>query len=137
MPAVRSFLAAHPGLTIDLELDDALVAEGVDVAVRIGELAGSRLVAMKLGEYRRLLVAGTICGTPSRSLARTTWPRTPASSTQDGVRPTGGRSRAGRRPRYDHGRRQFSLEQFSSRARRYPLGVGNWLCAGTADRRRS
>jgi len=60
MPAVRSFLAAHPGLTIDFKLDDAfvdIVAEGVDVAVRIGDLADSRLVATKLGEYRRRLVA--------------------------------------------------------------------------------
>lgn len=53
MPAISSFLAAHPGLTIDFKLDDAfvdIVAEGVDVAVRIGELADSRLVATKLGE---------------------------------------------------------------------------------------
>src|SRR6516225_9592457 len=60
IPPVRSFLAAHPGLTIDVKLDDAfvdLIAEGVDVAVRIGELADSRLVATKLGESRRLLVA--------------------------------------------------------------------------------
>jgi len=60
MPAVRSFLGAHPGLTIDFKLDDAfvdIVAEGVDVAVRIGELPHSRLMATKLGEYRRLLVA--------------------------------------------------------------------------------
>ena len=60
MPALRSFLAAHPGLTIDLKLDDAfvdIVAEGIDVAVRIGELADSRLVATKLGENCRLLVA--------------------------------------------------------------------------------
>jgi DNA-binding transcriptional LysR family regulator len=60
MPAVHSFLAAHPALTIELKLDDAfvdLIAEGVDVAVRIGELADSRLVATKLGEFRRLLVA--------------------------------------------------------------------------------
>ena len=60
MPVVRSFLAAHPGLAIELKLDDAfvdIIAEGVDVAVRIGELAESRLVATKLGETRRLLVA--------------------------------------------------------------------------------
>jgi DNA-binding transcriptional LysR family regulator len=60
MPAVRSFLAAHPTLTIELKLDDAfvdLIAEGVDVAVRIGELPDSRLVATKIGESRRLLVA--------------------------------------------------------------------------------
>jgi DNA-binding transcriptional LysR family regulator len=60
MPAVRSFLAAHPALSIDLKLDDAfvdLIAEGVDVAVRSGELANSRLVSTKLGETRWLLVA--------------------------------------------------------------------------------
>jgi DNA-binding transcriptional LysR family regulator len=60
MPAVRSFLAAHPGLTIDLRLDDAfvdIIAEGIDVAVREGQLTDSRLVATKLGENRRLLVA--------------------------------------------------------------------------------
>jgi DNA-binding transcriptional LysR family regulator len=60
MPVVRSFLAAHPGLAIELRLDDAfvdIIAEGVDVAVRIGDLAESRLVATKLGETRRLLVA--------------------------------------------------------------------------------
>ena len=60
MPVVRSFLAAHPGLAIELKLDDAfvdIIAEGVDVAIRIGELAESRLVATKLGETRRLLVA--------------------------------------------------------------------------------
>ena len=60
MPAVRSFLATHPALSIDLKLDDAfvdLIAEGVDVTVRIGELADSRLVSTKLGETRWLLVA--------------------------------------------------------------------------------
>jgi DNA-binding transcriptional LysR family regulator len=62
IPPVRSFLAAHPGLTIDLKLDDAfvdIIAEGVDVAVRIGELADNRLVATKLGENRLLLVASS------------------------------------------------------------------------------
>jgi DNA-binding transcriptional LysR family regulator len=60
MPAVRSFLATHPALSIDLKLDDAfvdLIAEGVDVAIRSGELADSRLVSTKLGETRWLLVA--------------------------------------------------------------------------------
>src|SRR5262249_35665817 len=59
MPVVRSFLAAHPGLAIALTLDAAIVdmrGEGVDVAVRRGDLAASRLAATKLGEPHRLRV---------------------------------------------------------------------------------
>ena len=60
MPLVQDFLAAHPGVKIDLRLSDGfvdLVEQGIDVAVRIGELADSSLVARRVGSSRRLLVA--------------------------------------------------------------------------------
>ena len=60
MPQVRSFLALHPDLNIDLRLSDGftdLIEQGVDVAVRLGDLPDSGLVARKIGEWRRLLVA--------------------------------------------------------------------------------
>ena len=60
MPQVRSFLALHPDLHIDLRLNDGftdLIEQGLDVAVRLGDLPDSSLVARKVGEWRRLLVA--------------------------------------------------------------------------------
>lgn len=60
MPLVQDFLARHPGVKIDLRLSDGfvdLVEQGIDVAVRIGELADSSLVARRVGSSRRLLVA--------------------------------------------------------------------------------
>ncbi|ACL63936.1 transcriptional regulator, LysR family [Anaeromyxobacter dehalogenans 2CP-1] len=59
-PVVRAFLGLHPGVTASLVLVDRvvnLVEEGVDVAVRIGQLPDSDLVARKVGEIRRVLVA--------------------------------------------------------------------------------
>ncbi|SIR61457.1 LysR family transcriptional regulator [Pseudacidovorax sp. RU35E] len=60
LPQVRSFLAANPAVKIDLRLNDGfvdLVEQGIDVAVRIGELADSSLVARRIGTSRRALVA--------------------------------------------------------------------------------
>lgn len=60
MPLVRSFLAKYPGVKIDLRLNDGfidLVEQGIDVAVRIGELADSSLIARRVGTTRRILVA--------------------------------------------------------------------------------
>jgi DNA-binding transcriptional LysR family regulator len=60
MPLVKAFLADHPGVKIDLRLHDGfvdLVEQGIDVAVRIDELADSSLVARRIGSTRRLLVA--------------------------------------------------------------------------------
>ncbi len=60
LPRVNSFLAANPAVKIDLRLNDGfvdLVEQGIDVAVRIGELADSSLVARRIGTSRRALVA--------------------------------------------------------------------------------
>lgn len=60
LPQVQSFLALHPQVKIDLRLHDGfvdLVEQGIDVAVRIGELADSTLVARRIGNTQRALIA--------------------------------------------------------------------------------
>jgi DNA-binding transcriptional LysR family regulator len=60
MPVVRSFLAEHRGVKIDLRLNDGfvdLVEQGIDVAVRLGDLSDSSLIARRIGTTRRWLVA--------------------------------------------------------------------------------
>ncbi|MGE5524610.1 MAG: LysR family transcriptional regulator [Rhodospirillaceae bacterium] len=60
MPLVQQFLARHPGIKIDLRLNDGfvdLVEQGIDVAVRIGHLADSSLIARRVGVTRRAVVA--------------------------------------------------------------------------------
>lgn len=60
MPIVASFLDAYPGLRVELVLHDknlSLIDEGLDVALRIGQLADSSLVVRRVGEVRRVLVA--------------------------------------------------------------------------------
>ncbi|NMG70352.1 LysR family transcriptional regulator [Parazoarcus communis] len=59
-PLVRDFLAANPEVSCSLDLSDRLVDlanEGLDCAVRIGELADSSLVSVRLAENRRVVVA--------------------------------------------------------------------------------
>ncbi|MGD9828906.1 MAG: LysR family transcriptional regulator [Hyphomicrobiaceae bacterium] len=54
------FLAAHPAITASLMLVDRvvnLVEEGLDVGVRIGELPDSSIIARRIGEVRRVVVA--------------------------------------------------------------------------------
>ena len=59
-PLILKFQRQYPELTVELTLNDRyidLVEEGVDVAVRLGRLTDSSLVARRLGSTRRLLVA--------------------------------------------------------------------------------
>lgn len=59
-PLVMQFLQKNPEVTANLDLSDRLVDlinEGLDCAVRIGELADSSLVSVRLGEMRRMVVA--------------------------------------------------------------------------------
>lgn len=74
-PIVTSFLDTYPEVRVELILDDGaldLIDEGIDVAVRIGRLGDSSLVARRVGEVRRLLVAS-----PAYLAARG-MPRTPS-----------------------------------------------------------
>ncbi len=59
-PLLRRFRAPHPDLHIDLRLSDRyvdLASEGIDLAIRIGRLDDSALMARKLGRIRLMLVA--------------------------------------------------------------------------------
>ena len=60
LPILPGFLARYPGVTLDLTLSDAvvdLVDERADVAIRVGALPDSGLVARKLFDNRRVVVA--------------------------------------------------------------------------------
>lgn len=59
-PAVSGFLRAYPDVSVRLSLDDRfveLVAEGFDLAIRIGALPDSSLIARKVAETAMVLVA--------------------------------------------------------------------------------
>jgi DNA-binding transcriptional LysR family regulator len=59
-PAVYGFLEAHPEITLTLDLDDRRIdaaSSGHDAIIRHGTITDSRLIAWKLAESRRLLVA--------------------------------------------------------------------------------
>ena len=61
-PLVCGYLLRFEDVVVDLQLTDRtvnLVDEGVDVALRIGELSDSSLIARRVGTTRRVLVAST------------------------------------------------------------------------------
>jgi DNA-binding transcriptional LysR family regulator len=60
MPVVRGFMRMYPDVEVDLQLNDRfvdVVAEGLDVAVRVGELQDSSLLAQRIGTAQRCVVA--------------------------------------------------------------------------------
>lgn len=62
VPHVHSLMKKHPGLRIDLRLEDRLLdlaLEGFDVAIRVGPAPSEStdLVAQRLWSFRRILVA--------------------------------------------------------------------------------
>jgi DNA-binding transcriptional LysR family regulator len=75
IPRLPKFLEMHPLLRVEMSVVDArqdLVAEGADVAIRLGELDDSAFGARKLVTLQRMLVAS-----PAYVRARGT-PKTPA-----------------------------------------------------------
>ncbi len=78
-PLLPGFLARYPRVKISLDLADAyqeLASSGYDLAVRIGALVDSNLVAHKIATNRRVL-----CASPSY-LAKHGTPRLPADLAQ-------------------------------------------------------
>jgi DNA-binding transcriptional LysR family regulator len=74
-PAVPDYLALYPEVSIDMTLNDRVVdllEEGFDMAIRIGRLADSSLVARRLAPSRIV-----VCAAPSY-LARRGHPAVPA-----------------------------------------------------------
>ncbi|BAL97928.1 LysR family transcriptional regulator [Rubrivivax gelatinosus] len=74
-PLVPRFLAEHPDVSLSLNLSDRvvdIVNESFDCAIRVGDLADSSLVSVRLADNRRLCVA-----TPAY-LKRAGVPQTPA-----------------------------------------------------------
>jgi len=60
-PALADFALAHPAVELDIEFEDRtvdLVGGGYDVAVRIGRLADSALIARRIAPVRKTVVAG-------------------------------------------------------------------------------
>ena len=59
-PLVPRFIALHPEVSVSLNLSDRvvdIVNEGFDCAVRVGDLADSNLVSVRLADNRRLCVS--------------------------------------------------------------------------------
>src|SRR5215470_17777503 len=74
-PVMAAYLKRYPDVSAELRLEDrvvSLVEDGIDLAVRIGHLADSSLVARHVGEMRRIVV-----GSPAY-LKRHGEPKTPA-----------------------------------------------------------
>jgi DNA-binding transcriptional LysR family regulator len=75
IPHLPRFLEAHSGLDVDVVLDDRtidLIAEGIDISLRMGTLADTSVVARKLASSRRSVLA------TAEYLARRGTPRVPA-----------------------------------------------------------
>lgn len=78
-PLVTEFLARNPRVKVELLLLDRvvdLIDEGLDLAIRVGELADSSLVAINCGQTRRV-----VCASPAY-LAQAGIPETPADLRQ-------------------------------------------------------
>jgi len=74
-PRLPRFLALYPDVAVDLAMNDGfadMVEEGIDLAIRVGELTDAGLIARRIGTTRRVVVA-----TPDY-LARNGEPQTPA-----------------------------------------------------------
>lgn len=60
VPHLSAFMHEHPGVQLDLVMSDRyvdIVGEGVTLAIRIGQMDDSSLIARKLLRNRRILVA--------------------------------------------------------------------------------
>ena len=70
VPLITKFLAHYPKVNVNLQLDDRfvdMVAENLDVSIRVGYLPDSTLIARKLGDLSGVLCASPkyLCNAPS------------------------------------------------------------------------
>lgn len=72
-PLLPTFLSKHPRLRVSVDVSDVtqdLVAEGFDLAIRVGDVQQSNLIARRLAHNRRVLCASPTYlrrrGTPTR-----------------------------------------------------------------------
>ncbi len=75
IPILNDFLNTYPDINIDYLMEDRyidLVKEGVDLAIRVGPLEDSSLIARKIGSSRRVVVAN------SEYLMKFGFPKTPS-----------------------------------------------------------
>lgn len=59
-PIIDSFVIEHPAISVELQLSDGymnIVEEGIDIAIRYGNLVDSTLRVRKLGLYNRVVCA--------------------------------------------------------------------------------
>ncbi|MBN9530440.1 MAG: LysR family transcriptional regulator [Alphaproteobacteria bacterium] len=60
VPRLPAFLARHPEVAVDLIMSDGfvdLVEQGIDVAIRVGEVTDPGLIVRRIGMVRRVTVA--------------------------------------------------------------------------------
>jgi len=60
IPHLKEFLSRYPDVTVDLVMNDSnadLVEEGIDLAIRSGEVTDNSLIARRIGTTRRAVVA--------------------------------------------------------------------------------
>ncbi len=63
-PRIPRLLERYPELTVDLRMSDTMsdmVAEGIDLAIRVTNVIDSSLVARKIGSSRRVAIASEAC----------------------------------------------------------------------------
>jgi len=79
VPALDAFMAEHPEVALELVLSDGyvdLAAQGIDLALRLGDLKDSSMHAVRLGPNRRV-----VCASPAYLAQRGT-PQRPAELQQ-------------------------------------------------------
>ena len=62
VPLLAAFLAQFPKVNVNLQLDDRfvdMVAENIDISIRVGHLPDSTLIARKIGD-----LSGVLCASP-------------------------------------------------------------------------
>ena len=74
MPVIAEYVRTYQGVRLDIRFSERfvnLVEEGIELALRIGQLESSTLVARRLGTVRRSMVATPMTGSSNPNMAAT------------------------------------------------------------------